>query len=72
MMVEPVRGRELGLRLCEIFGLDPDHVAGISIEADADGVAAVVVRRLVSVPESDVLGETLEQYVLVRRGLDAR
>lgn len=60
-----VAGRALGLRLCEVLGLNPHLVKSVTIHADADDPVIVTVRQLVM--ESNVLTDVFTDYSLVEK-----
>lgn len=62
-MADAASGRDVGLKLCEVFGLDPESVSKITIVADAGGVARVIVERAVREPtETDPLIHVVRSF----------
>ena len=61
-----VTGRELGLQLCELFGLDPDATATITIVINPSEVARITVERLFLDTEPARLVTMLGEYRLHR------
>jgi hypothetical protein len=59
-----VTGRELGKKLCEVLGLDPNVVAKVSIECDASEIAKVYVERAIYEEQAKEVVTVLEEYAL--------
>lgn len=60
-----VPGRVIGLRLCELFGLDPDTVTGMTVTVVANKPVEVTVTKELTRKQVDGLLETLARYNLV-------
>jgi hypothetical protein len=59
-----VTGEELGLALCNVFGLDPDRVVTITIKCAADEIVKVHVERFITTDEATALTKVLARYEL--------
>lgn len=46
MAATTIKAKELGLKMCEIFGLDPDRVVNIKLTVNPDEPVTVVVDLL--------------------------
>lgn len=59
-----VSGRELGTKICEALGLDPNKVSKVTLECSADDVAKVTVHSAVYEEEAKEVSEIMTQYAL--------
>jgi hypothetical protein len=57
--------KELGLKLLELFGIDPKHVTDITINAHAGEVPYVTIIKVI--PDSVGLCDVLNTYELVEK-----
>lgn len=60
-------GRDIGVQLCKILGLDPSLVADIRLNIERCNVATVEVTRVLTRDEADDLLRMVEQYEFVKR-----
>ena len=64
-MARYVTGRELGRRLCEVLGIDPEGVASVCVDCIAGHMAVVVIQRYVPADMLEPLVDELRRYRLV-------
>jgi hypothetical protein len=57
----PTLGRDLGNRLCGIFGLDPKTTATMTLTVDPSDVVKLTVQQWVSEAEAGEVGALLEE-----------
>lgn len=67
MAIKHVMGRDIGMQLCNILGLDPNLVADIKLNLERCSVATVEVTRVLTRDEADALIQVVEQYEFVKR-----
>lgn len=67
MAIKHVMGRDIGMQLCKILGLDPNLVADIRLNIERCSVATVEVTRVLTRDEADALVHVVEQYEFVKR-----
>lgn len=67
MAIKHVMGRDIGMQLCKILGLDPGLVADIKLNLEPFSVATVEVTRVLTRDEADALIQVVEQYEFVKR-----
>ena len=60
-----VTGQELGTKLCELFGIDPNEVSKVTVVAEAGQAATVIVERFVQT--SEAVETVLSEYRLVAK-----
>lgn len=53
---------KLGKELCQMFGVDPEHVTGIKIELSAGRVATVEIEERLFVADGETLRQILQRY----------
>lgn len=62
-----VMGRDIGMQLCQILGLDPNLVGDIKLNLEPFSVATVEVTRVLTRDEADALVQVVEQYDFIKR-----
>lgn len=67
MAIKRVMGRDIGMQLCKILGLNPNLVADIKLNLDRCSVATVEVTRVLTSDEADALVQIVEQYDFIKR-----
>ncbi|WP_448647094.1 hypothetical protein [Pseudomonas mohnii] len=67
MSIKRVMGRDIGMQLCKILGLDPGLVADIKLNLEPFSVATVEVTRVLTHDEADALVQVVEQYDFIKR-----
>lgn len=67
MAIKHVMGRDIGMQMCKILGLDPGLVSDIKLNIDRSSIATVEVTRALARDEADALIQVVEQYEFVRR-----
>lgn len=67
MAIKHVMGRDIGMQLCKILGLDPGLVADIKLNLERCSVATVEVTRVLTRDEADALIQIVEQYDFIKR-----
>lgn len=67
MAIKHVMGRDIAVQLCNIVGLDPSLVTGITLNLEPGSIAAIEVTRILTRDEADTLVHVVEQYDFFKR-----
>lgn len=63
-MSKIILGREIGARLCEVFGLESSAVSKIRFEFNADDIAKVYIEMAVRDDQVDEIVVIMKSYAL--------
>lgn len=62
-----VASEDIGLKLCNILGIESKSVRKVTIELETDNLAIVTVQRCLTSQEADLMLAEFEQFKLTKK-----
>ena len=65
-MVAVIKSEDLGVKICNLLGLDASKIQGVALRCEVGDVAIVEVRRILGKNEANELETELTKYKLIK------